>query len=265
MSFQHSCYVNSRQFCQPWAKNISVDTSEDWLYPVRQFSMEGFVANWLSSLPPLHSLTLWVWREQSENSCCSEHIVKISLIPHPTVNRIVLRLNKMLQQEEEEGSRRRRRRRRKKKNTIRRTEPRERAERTYKVLAFLADVLESFFIHLCMLCMPPLPALFPLTLHPLPKTAAVWNWVRVPAPAYWAPQLVWVLLLCICSCKLFCYISWFCYLDLARTCWMARRCRDWLVIVNGGIRRSGGGARRRGRDILVHWFCSTLLSFALFP
>ena len=32
MSFQHSCYVNSRQFCQPWSKNLSVDTSEDWLY-----------------------------------------------------------------------------------------------------------------------------------------------------------------------------------------------------------------------------------------
>ena len=147
----------------------------------------------------------------------------------------------------------------------RRTEPRERAERAYKLLAFVADVLESHFIDLCMLCMPPLPALFPLTLHPLPKTAAVWHWVRVPAPAYWAPQLVWVLFLCICSCKLFCYISWFCSLDLARTCWMARRCRDWLVIVNGGRRRSGGGARRRGRDILVHWFCSTLLSFCAFP
>ena len=29
---QNSCYVNSRQFCQPWAKKLSVDASEDWRY-----------------------------------------------------------------------------------------------------------------------------------------------------------------------------------------------------------------------------------------
>ena len=202
------------------------------------------------------SLSEYLWREQSENSCYSEHIVTISLILHPFVNRIVLRLNKMLQQQESRSSRRR---------PIRRTEPRERAERTYKVFAFLADILESFFIHLCMLCVPPLPALFPLTLHPQPKTAALWNWVSVPAPAYWAPHLVWVLLLCICSCKLFCYISWFCSLDLARTCWMASRCRGGLVILIGGRRRSAGGNTGRCRDIIVHWCWSTLLYFAFVP
>ena len=200
------------------------------------------------------SLSEYLWIEQSENSCYSEHIVTISLILF--VNRIVLRLNKMLQQQDKPQQQKKTNKKDGAKGTCR---------KDIQSLRFSCRY-SGIVLH------PPLhalraltPALFLLTLHPHPTTAALWNWVSVPAPAYWAPHLVWVLLLCISSCKLFCFISWFCSLDLPRTCWMVSRCRGGLVILIDGLRISAGGNTGRCRDSIVQWCWSTSLYFAFVP